>query len=146
MNQFQRYYLWSMHAKSMMGLYFAGMVFLGGLLTAVFGGTALLLLTLLQMFLVCVVIAFVQVWLLPASSDLSRDLFSWRALIWLIFSFVGVVLTAQLGGWFATLPAFCPWLMGFFMLFACAAMLVGLKFQQDADTLRQSEPRRRRRR
>jgi len=139
MNQFQRFYLWAMHAKFFMGLYFTVLVFLGGLLTAAFGGDALLLVTLLQMLLASVVIAFVQVWLLPAGVDFSRGIFSLRAVIWLVFSFFCVALTAQLGGWFATLPAFCPWAMGCFMLFACAAMLFGLKFEQDADTLRLNE-------
>lgn len=136
MNQFQRFYLWGMHVKFFMGLYFAVMVALAGLLTVAFGGTTLLLVTLLEMFLVSIVIAFVQVCILPASVDFSRSIFSLRTVIWLVFSFFCVVLTAQFGGWFATLPAFCPWAMGGFMLLGCAAILLGLKFQQDADTLR----------
>lgn len=136
MKGFQTFYLWGMHAKFFMGLYFAAMVFLAGILVAVYGGDSLPLMTLLQMFLVSIVLAFSQVLILPARVDFSRGILFGRSLLWLALGTVCVVAVALLGGWFAGLPSWCPWLMGGFMLFGCAAMLVGIKFEQNADTIR----------
>ena len=136
MKGFQSFYLWGMHAKFFMGLYFAAMVFLSGILVAVYGGDSLALLTLLEMFLLSVVIAFTQVLILPAGVDFSRGILFGRSLLWLLFSTICVIAASMLGSWFSGLPSWCPWLLGLFMLLGCSAMLVGLKFEQNADTVR----------
>lgn len=136
MKGFSAFYLWGMHAKFFMGLYFAAMVFLSGILVAVYGGDSLRLSTLLQMFLVSIVIAFTQVLILPVGVDFSRGILFGRSILWLVFSTACVIAVSLFGGWFTGLPAWCPWLLGIFMLFGCSAMLLGLKFEQNADTLR----------
>lgn len=136
MSEFQKFYLWGMHAKFSMGLYFAALVFLGGILTALYGGTSLALMTLLQMFLLSLVIAFVQAWLIPAESDFTKVGLHIRMLVWLLGASFATALCAQFLNWLPGLPFWCPWLLGAFMLFGCGAMLLGQKFEQDADTVR----------
>jgi hypothetical protein len=136
MGDFKRFYIWGMNAKLYMGIYFAAIVFLSGALIAVFGGSSIPLLTLLQMLLVSFVIALVQVWVLPISTDLSKGVFFGRSIAWLLFSAALVATTARAFHWFALLPFWCPWLLGLLMFLGCLAMLVGLKFEQDADTVR----------
>ena len=50
MSSFKRFYLWGMTAKLYMGIYFAAIVFVTGLITALYGGTSLRLVVLLEMF------------------------------------------------------------------------------------------------
>ncbi len=143
MNGFRKFYLWGMQAKSLMGLYFAAMVFLGGLLVAIFGGDALSLMTLLQMFGLAIAIGFVQTWVLPEGMDLSRGILFGRSVIWLVASALAVFALSHFGGWFRGYPIWCPMLMGLFMLFGCAAILVGQKFAQEAETALLNEQLRR---
>lgn len=139
MKEFKRFYVWGLNAKLYMGIYFTAIVFVGGLLTFLFGGEAFRLVTLLQMLIVSIIIALAQVFLLPDSADFSHRLFFGRSVCWLAICAVLVTAAALLCGWFAGLPAWCPWLMGTFMLIGCAAMLVGFRFEQQADTLRLNE-------
>lgn len=134
MTAFRKFYLWGMQAKSFMGLYFTAMVFLGGLLMALFGGEAIRLMTLLQMLLLALAIGFVQTLVLPEGVDFTRGIFFGRSLVWLLSSVAAVIVVSHVGGWFSGLPAWCPWLMGGFMLFGCGAILIGQKFTQEAET------------
>ena len=136
MNAFKKFYVWGMNAKFYMGLYFSAMVFLGGLIVWGFGGDSLGIFTLLQMLLLCMGIAVVQAAMLPDSTDFSRGILFGRSLCWLLLSAAATVGTAILGGWFAGLPGWCSWLMGGFIFLGLAATLIGLKFEQEADTLR----------
>lgn len=135
MKEFQKFYLWGMNTKFYMGLYFSAMVFLGGLLVVLFGGDSLRIITLLQMLLLSFAIALVQVWVLPDSVDFSRGILFGRSICWLLFSAAAVAAVSAFGGWFQGLPSWCPLLMGGFMLFGGGAMLVGLKLEQEADTV-----------
>ncbi len=55
---YKRFYLFMLNAKCYMGIYFAGVVFVVGLVVFLSGGDSLSLLSLLQMLLVCLVLAF----------------------------------------------------------------------------------------
>lgn len=135
MKGFQKFYLWGMHVKFYLGLYFAAMVALSGVITALYGGDSLRLTTLLQMLIVCLVVSLVQDRILPPELPIAR-LFFGRSIAFLACSSLLVALSAQLGGWFPGLPGWCPWAMGGLMFVGCNALLVGMKFEQDADTLR----------
>ncbi len=136
MNSFKKFFVWGMNAKFYMGLYFTALVFLVGLMTWFLGGETLKITTLLQMILSSMVIALVQVLVLPDSVDFSKSIFFGRSVGWLLFATACITITALLGDWFAGLPTWCPWLLGGLMLVGSGCMLVGLKFEQEADTLR----------
>ena len=60
MSSFKRFYLWGMTAKLYMGIYIAAIVFVTGLITAIYGGTSLRLVVLLEMFAVSIAAGFSQ--------------------------------------------------------------------------------------
>lgn len=136
MKEFKRFYLWGMNMKFFMGLYFTAMIFLAGILTLCYGGDSLTLMTLLQMFAVSLVIAVLQVTLLPDSTSYFKGILMKRSVALLVVSAVLTGLCAHFGGWFAGLPVWCPWLMAAFMVFGIVCMLIGLRFEQEADTVR----------
>lgn len=139
MSSFKRFYLWGMTAKLYMGIYFAAIVFVTGLITAIYGGTSLRLVVLLEMFAVSIAAGFTQTWLLPPSLDFSRGILFGRSALWLLLSTALCTAVAILGGWFQGLPAWCPWLLGAILLIGFACMLLGMKMEQEADTLRLNE-------
>lgn len=136
MKEFKKFYVWGMNAKLYMGIYFAATVFIMGIVLAIVGRDSISLLTLVQILLVDMVIAFSQVWLLNEQTDYSRSIFFGRSVLWLAIA-VGLTVGASvLFGWFGGLPAWCNLLLGVFMLFGLSATLFGLKFEQEQDTIK----------
>jgi 4-hydroxybenzoate polyprenyltransferase len=82
------------------------------------------------------VVGFLQAFLLNDSADYSRGVLFKRSILWLLLS-GGVVLgAALLFGWLAGSPG---WVLAAFTLFFMLTLmfaLMGLKFEQDADTRR----------
>lgn len=139
MNGFKKFYIWGMNAKFYMGIYFAATVFLMGIVLAVAGRDSIGLWTLVQVLLVDMAIAFLQVWLLNEQTDYSRSIFFGRSVLWLAIS-VGLTIGASIVfGWFDGLPMGCNLLLGVFMLFGLSATLFGLKFEQEQDTMKLNE-------
>lgn len=136
MKAFKKFYLWGMTAKFYMGLYFAAIVFFAGIITALYGGESLRLLVLLEMFGVSIFCGFTQSWIVPACLDFSHGIFFGRSVVWLLLSTAVTISVSLLGGWFQGLPTWCPWLLGVFLLLGMSFMLLGLKFDQEADTVR----------
>lgn len=139
MKAFKRFYVWGMNAKFFMGIYFTAFVFFSGIVTAIYGGTTLELMTLLQMLLASVVIGFSQAFILPDGIDYSKGILFTRSVCWLVLAGAVTVLCAVTCGWFAGLPGWCPLLLGVLMVAGCACMLIGMKLEQDADTVRLNE-------
>ena len=139
MKSYRGLYVWAMNIKLFMALYFVLLVFLLGLLVAFSGGDSLKLLTLLEMLLLSAVIAMLQnVWL-KDSTDYSKGLFFGQSVLWVSVSMVLTLAAALVFGWFAGMPAWCPYALMLFMGAGLIAMLVGLKFEQDADTVHLNE-------
>ena len=139
MKWFRNLYVWAMNVKLFMALYFIVMVFVLGVITLFLGGDSIRLLTLLEMLLVCAVIGFLQALLLDDSTDYTRGVFFGRSLIWLVGSTTLAVAAALIFGWFGGYPAWSLIAFAGFMLFALTLTLVGLKFEQEADTVRLNE-------
>lgn len=135
MKEFQKFYVWGMNAKFYMGIYFAALVFLSGLVTALSGGDSLKLIHLLQMLLLAMAVALVQVFLLEGKRTYSKREMGWRSALWVAGATGATVACALAFGWMEGLGGWCPWLLGLFMAFGCCAMLLGLKFERDADTV-----------
>jgi len=135
MKNFKQFYLWAMNAKLFMGIYFAALTLLTGLLLVCFGGKSIELLSLLEILGVSIFSAMAQVLLLPDSIDFMRGIFFDRSVIWLVL--VGAVtgIAASFGGWFTGFPAWCAWVLAFAMVIGCIAMLAGLRFEQERDTI-----------
>lgn len=136
MKEFKQFYVWGMNAKFYMAIYFAATVFIIGIVLAITGHDSIGLLTLVQILLVDMIIAFLQVWILNDQTDYSRSIFFGRSILWLVVA-VGLTTGASvLFGWFSGLPAWCNLLLGFFMLMGLSATLFGLKFEQEQDTMK----------
>lgn len=136
MKEFKKFYVWGMNAKFYMALYFAATVFLIGIILAITGRSSIDLLTLVQILLVDMVIAFLQVWILDEQTDYSRSIFFIRSILWLAISVGLTVGVSVFFGWFHGLPAWCNLLLGIFMLFGFSATLFGLKFEQEQETIK----------
>lgn len=136
MNAFKKFYVWALNAKLFMAIYFVAIVFLSGLIIALTGGDAIRLIMLVEILIVSMAVAVLQCVLLDDKTDYSRGILFGRSVLWLALSVLITVIAALALRWFSGLPLWCPYALGGFMLFGCGAMLVGLKFEQDADTVR----------
>lgn len=135
MKKYKQFYVWTMNAKLFMGIYYSAIVFLTGVLLACFGEYSMKLLTLVEMLGVAMFVALMQVALLPDSTDFMKGIFCVRSLIWLVLSGVAVGFIAQIGAWFAGLPTWCPWVLALVMMVGCVASLIGLRWEQEQDTV-----------
>ena len=136
MKWFRSLYVWAMNAKLFMALYFIVLVFAMAVVTLLTGGDSIKLLTLLEMLMTCAVVGFLQAFLLNDSADYSRGVLFGRSILWLLLSGAAVLGAALLFGWLAGSSA---WALAAFTLFFMLTLmfaLMGLKFEQDADTRR----------
>lgn len=138
MDAFKKFYLWGMNAKFYMGIYFAATVFLVGIVLAITGQSSIELITLVQILVIDMVIAFLQMWILSEQTDYSRSIFFGRSVLWLVIAVGLTVGGSVLLGWFDGLPVWCNFLLGAFMFFGLSATLFGLKFEQERDTIKLS--------
>ena len=136
MKWFRSMYVWAMNAKLFMALYFIVMVFALALVSVLSGVYSVPLLTLAEMLLTCAVIGFLQRLLLNDSVDYSHGVFFGRSVLWLAVSTVLVLGAALVMNWFAGFTYWALVAFGAFWLLALTFTLLGLKFEQDADTVR----------
>ena len=139
MKTFRRLYAWTLNAKLFMAFYFIMMVLVLALVTLLLGRDSVKLLTLLEMGMVCVVIGGLQAWLLNDNTDYSRGVLFGRSMVWMAVSALLSMGAAQLFGWFAGGPRWSVPAFGVFMLIGLTMTLMGLKFEQEADTVRLNE-------
>ena len=131
---YKRFYLFMLNAKCYMGIYFAGVVFVVGLVAFLSGGDRLSLLSLLQMLLVCLVLGLLEESLLGDQADYSHGLFFGRSVIFLALATLLCGGSAWLFGWFGGLAGWCVPLFSAFMLAGFIAMLTGEKWEQERDS------------
>lgn len=136
MKLFKGIYTWALNAKLYMGIYFVAVVFVTGIVVAITGGTSIELISLLQMLILSMIVAVLQCIMLDENTDYSKGIFFSRSLIWIVLSTLLTVAFSYLFNWFAGMPSWSHLLLAVFMLLGFASMLVGLKFEQDADTIR----------
>ena len=136
MKWFRSMYVWAMNAKLFMALYFIVMVFALALVSALSGVYSVSLLTLLEMLLTCAVVGALQRLMLNDSVDYSHGVFFGRSVLWLGVTTVLVLGAALLFGWFAGFTHWALVAFGAFWLLALSFTLLGLKFEQEADTVR----------
>ena len=139
MKFFRRIYVWSMNLKLFMALYVMALVGLIAALEALTGGNSLPLWTLLEALGVCIVIAALQGVLLSDTADYAHGVFFGRSVLWLLLSGTLTVTAALVFGWFSGKPQWCLFALAVLMLAVLTATLVGLKFEQDADTVHLNE-------
>ena len=139
MNWFRRLYVWGFNAKLFMAFYFIMMVLMLGLVTLLAGGDSVRLLTLLEMLGVCAVIGVLQAVLLNDNTDYSRGVLFGRSATWLALSALMSAAAALALGWFEGGPRWSVPVFGVFMLVGLTMTLLGLKFEQEADTVRLNE-------
>lgn len=135
MKKYKQFYVWAMSAKLFMGIYYVAIVFLAGIMLACFGEKAIRLIALLEMLGVAMFIALAQAIILPDSTDFSKGIFFARSVLWLVMSGAAVGFIAQVGGWLEALPLWCPWLLAAIMIIGCVAALIGLRWEQEQDTV-----------
>ena len=131
---YKRFYLFMLNAKCYMGIYFAGVVFVVGLVVFLSGGDSLSLLSLLQMLLVCLVLGLLEEGLLGERADYAHGLFFGRSVLFLILATLLCGGSAWLFGWFGGLASWCVPLFSAFMLAGFIAMLAGEKWEQERDS------------
>jgi len=136
LKEFKRLYVWAMNAKMLMGLYFAALVMLTAFVTLFTGTYQLEIVHLFQMLLLSVLISLVQAGLLDDHVDFSKNLISPRSSAWLLFSTLMTYLTSKAFTWFPQTTQWGPPLLSLFMLIGLSFMLLGLRWEQEADTLR----------
>lgn len=136
MKWFRKMYVWAMNVKMFMALYFIVMVFIVGVVTLFSGGESIGLWTLLEMLLTSALVALLQRLLLSDSTDYSHGVLFGRSLMWTALSVGLSTALAALLNWFGGYPWWSLLLFAAFMALVLMLTLLGLKFEQDADTLR----------
>lgn len=136
MQAFKRFYVWGMNAKFYMGIYFVAIVFLTGVVTALTGGESLRLVHLLQMLIVAMGAALAQVLLLEGRHPRSAASLRVRSVLWVVGTAVATGTCAAAFDWLEQAQSYGPWLLGGCMVLGCGAMLLGLRFEQEADSCR----------
>ncbi|MCE5343408.1 MAG: hypothetical protein LLF96_07485 [Eubacteriales bacterium] len=135
MKWFRKLYVWSMNIKLYMAFYFFIIAFAMGIVELISGGDSLKLLTLLEMALACTVIGLMQIVLLNDSVDYSKGIVFGRSVAWVALSTGATVGVALLFGWFTGYPAWSLPAFAAFLLISLTLTLLGLKFEQEADTV-----------
>lgn len=136
MKSFKKLYIFAMNAKLYMAIYFVATLFIVSLITFLFGGKSITILTLLEMLLVNFINGFLQAFLLNENTDFSHGIFFGRSTAWIILS-VGISsAVCIICKWFEGYPNWCILLFVLLLTFGFCAMLIGLKFEQDADTVK----------
>lgn len=136
MRTYRKLYVWAMGIKLYMALYFMAFLVLMGALVALMGGNSLPLWTILEMLLLSAVIALLQRLFLSDSADYSGGVFFRRSVLWLLSSTLLTFAVSILLDWFIGYPRWCAFVLAALIFLALTATLVGLKFEQDADTVR----------
>ena len=134
MSEFRRFYLWGLHAKYNMGLYFAALVFFVGGLSFLFGGESLRLMPLLQMLILAMVLGFFQAAILPMGNSLSTASLWLRSNLVILLAFGLTLWLAIWGKWFLGLPVWCAPLVAVLMGFGVFFTLLGQRWEQEMDT------------
>ena len=134
MKWFRATYLWAMNAKLYMALYFIVMLFALGIASALSGVFTVPLLTLVEMLLTCALVAALQRLLLDDRVDYARGVFIGRTALWLVLSTLLALGAALLFRWFAGFPGWVVAVFGAFWMLALGLVLLGLRFEQEADT------------
>ncbi len=136
MKEFKKFYIFAMNAKLYMAIYFVATLFIVSLITFLFGGKAISILTLLEMLLVNLINGFLQEILLNDNIDYSHGILFGRSIAWIILSVSISTFVCIICKWFEGYPNWCIPIFILMMIFGFCAMLVGLKFEQDADSLK----------
>lgn len=134
-NGFQRVYLWAMNLKLYMGLYSFVLVLFVGALTALTGGDSLRLWTLLQIGLVGIGVAVLQVSFLPEGADYARGMLVGRIAVWSVLSGLLVGGVSMWCKWLGTMHSGWYVLLGVMMAIGCGAMALGVIWERERDTL-----------
>ncbi len=143
MKWFRKLYVWSMNIKLFMAFYFVIIAFAVGVVELISGGDCLKLLTLAEMLLVCTIIGLLQATLLNDSVDYANGVFFGRSVLWLTLSTGASVGAALLFDWFGGYPVWSLPAFAAFLLVALTLTLLGLKYEQEADTVHLNESLRR---
>lgn len=136
MTGFKKFYLWGMNTKLYMGIYFAAIVFVCGLILALNGQTSLSLLVLLEMFILSFAVTILQSVLVPDTTDFSGGIFAARAMLWALASALMTFAASACLGWLDPLGLAADMALGALMLAGFLCMLIGQRFEQERDTER----------
>ena len=136
MNSFKKFYVLGMNAKLYMGVYFSAITLIVAFVSFLYGSTTISSLTLLEAIIVSLIIGFAQELMLGRKTDFTKQIFFGKSVLWLAISVVLTFGSSVLFNWFENLPFWCDILFGVFMLIGYSFMLLGLKFEQEMDTIK----------
>lgn len=137
MKQFKQFYVLGMNAKLYMGVYYAAITLAIAFVTFLYDGRAAISsLTLLQAIVISMVIGFAQELMLGRKTDFTKSIFFGKSVLWLAISVALTFGGSVLFNWFVDLPILCDILFGVFMAIGYSFMLLGIKFEQDMDTVK----------
>ena len=136
LREFKNLYVWAMNAKLLMAMYFLSLVFLTAFIVFFQDVFVIRIQHLFQMLFLSALIAMTQVIFVDQYLDLSKRLLCTRSVIWLLFSGAVSFLTSKAFLWFPQAPTWGPILLAAFMMLVLALMLLGNRWEQEADTLR----------
>ena len=136
MRAFKNFYVWALNAKLLMAMYFLSLVFLTAIIIFFQDVFVIRILHLFQMLFLSIVIAMTQVVFVDQYLTLSQSFLYQRSAVWLFFSGLMTFLTAKAFLWFPLTPTLGPALLACSMVLVLALMLLGNRWEQEADTLR----------
>jgi hypothetical protein len=119
-----------------MAMYFLSLVFLTAIIIFFQDVFVIRILHLFQMLFLSIVIAMTQVVFVDQYLTLSKSFLCPRSVVWLLFSGLMTYLTSKAFLWFPQAPTWSPPILASFMILVLTLMLLGNRWEQEADTLR----------
>ncbi len=137
MKLFKEIYRWSLNSKLYMGIYFVTFIVVISSINLYEQIPTLEIMTVFQALSVSVVLAFSQTAILNETTDYRRGIYFARSLSWLMLSVFVSVSVAVFGQWFSEdVGRWSYSLLGILLFIALSLVLIGLKWDQDAETER----------
>ena len=134
MKVFLKYYKWELHNELYASIYFAAMLFMYSILVFVQGERSVDIFVMLEMLLVCYVMAIMQKVILSEDTSYSKNTLIARTSIWFVFSLVFVITMSLVFQWFADMGT---WALGAFiayMVIGFIAIWIGIFIANKVDT------------
>ncbi|MCK8061694.1 MULTISPECIES: hypothetical protein [unclassified Fusibacter] len=133
MSLFKKIYLWGFDSKLYTGLYFMiFMIYIGGIKYFSTSTTSIELSTMLEVWIVCIIISFSQTIFLNNYFDSKEDIELFKCLMWIIGSLIVILIVSIYGKWFEK-----TWTYAVFttlVLLSLSSVLLGLIFDAEYST------------
>lgn len=134
MNEFIRFYTWGIKMKFHMSIYTLALIAVNGFAKWLMGERSITILTLVEMMLICFVIAVLEAWIFPEEGTWEGAAMIRRTILWGLICNVGFIGGAVAFDWFSGISGWAAILLLLFLEGGLAAMWFAMHVALKKDT------------